>query len=199
MQPHTDFEQTDHETGFGTGLRAQLARHRGEPDDALAEPEGEAAPAVVEEPVEQPRTEEEELRLELEAALAREARLRAAFADEQARAQERVAELERALGEARASLEEAHSADAPPAGATARDVLRDRAERSADLLWRTFEVALEAVHADGRPDHATRMQAARAILGEAYAPDAPARVAEADLPVDELADLRARKAHQQPQ
>jgi hypothetical protein len=76
-----------------------------------------------------------------------------------------------------------------------RELLRARVELEAERLWRTFDDALEATAANGAPDYQTRLNAARALLAEAYAAgDSPAE----QTPVaDELAELRERKVVQQ--
>ena len=55
-----------------------------------------------------------------------------------------------------------------------RELLRERAELSADRLWSVFDAALDAGHADGDPDHMTRVSAVQALLSEAYARPAAA-------------------------
>jgi hypothetical protein len=195
MQPPLDSHVEDHETGFGTGLRAQLERRRGEPDGL----EDEVAPPEPLLPAEEP-PDLEALRRELEDALTREASLRRALADHSL-VLTRVTELEEELA---ARLEEVEllrrvaEVDRSHPDESARDFLRRRAERQAELVWQAFEGALAATTGDGAPDHRLRLDAARALLGEAYdstrsaaAPEHVRRQAE-----DELADLRARRAQQ---
>jgi hypothetical protein len=202
--PHEhDIHATEQETGFGTGLRRQLERRRGEPHDGLppieracAGPEQDAHDEAIEAAE---RYEADELRLELEAALSREARLRTALA-EQVQARERAEQLEPELAAARAELAELREAgsDAPVDG-TPREFLRDRAERHVEILWNVFEQGLEAVKPDGTPDFATRLEAARALLAEVNdVPDAGSDRSPVEIARDELAGRRARRAHQQP-
>src|SRR5204862_8231878 len=145
------------------------------------------------------RSEADELRLELEAALSREARLRTALA-EQAQARERGEYLERELAIVRAELAELHANRAlAPIDGTPREFLRDQAGRHVESLWSVFEQGLEAVRPDGTPDFATRLEAARALLAETY--DVPAETGDAaalEAARDELAGRRARRAQPQP-
>jgi chromosome segregation ATPase len=204
--PHEhDIPASEQETGFGTGLRRQLERRRGdyEPhdDEPFVEPEALEAAEVEHEDAEREneRSEADELRLELGAALSREARLRTALA-EQAQARERADHLERELEAARSelsALREAHAevlADVSP-----RRYLREQVERRVDALWSVFEQALDAVRPDGTPDFATRLEAARALLAEAYdVPDENGELPTVQTARDELAGRRARRAQQQP-
>jgi len=201
--PHeNDIHASDQETGFGTGLRRQLERRRGdydlhdivplEPRAVVAEDEDAPAEEVG-------RSEAEELRLELQAALSREARLRTALAEQsqaRERAEDLARELDRALAEV-AALKESQAqivADVSP-----RRFLREQVERHVDALWQVFEQALEAVHADGRPDYETRLDAARTLLAEAYdVPDENGELPAVQTARDELAGRRARRAQQQP-
>ncbi|HEX6702258.1 MAG TPA: hypothetical protein VF101_16140 [Gaiellaceae bacterium] len=203
--PHEhDIYANEQETGFGTGLRRQLERRRGEPHDgqppiepAFAEPEQDAHDEAIEAAE---RSEADELRLELEAALSREARLRTALA-EQAQAREGAEQLERELEVARAELAEVRETASamPAADGTPREFLRDRAERHVEILWNVFEQGLEAVKADGTPDFATRLDAARALLAEVNdVPDGSSDRSPVEIALDELAGRRARRAHQQP-
>jgi chromosome segregation ATPase len=204
--PHEhDIPANEQETGFGTGLRRQLERRRGdyEPHDGepFVEPEALEAAEVEHEEAEREneRSEADELRLELEAALSREARLRTALAD-QAQEREGADHLERELEAARselAALREAHAevlADVSP-----RRYLREQVERHVDALWSVFEQALDAVRPDGTPDFATRIEAARALLAEAYdVPDENGELPTVQTARDELAGRRARKAQERP-
>jgi hypothetical protein len=202
--PHeNDIHATDQETGFGTGLRRQLERRRGDHelhDDDPLEPEAIAA-AHDDPPVDDAgRSEADELRLELEAALSREARLRTALA-EQSQARERAEDLARELDRALAEVAalKAQRSDHQPVDASPRRFLREQVERHVDALWQVFEQALEAVHADGRPDYATRLDAARTLLAEAYdVPDENGELPAVQTARDELAGRRARRAQQQP-
>ena len=190
MQPPVE-PREDHETGFGTGLRAQLERRRGEPyevEDEVAF-SGSAAPA-------DGPSDLEVLRSELEDALAREASLRRALSDHSL-VLTRVAELEQALAARSEEVEllrRVAEATGPEPEENARDFLRRRVEREADLVWHAFEGALGATRDDGGADHRLRLDAARALLVEAYdraqpAPERVRRQAE-----DELAGLRERRA-----
>jgi hypothetical protein len=200
--PHEhDIPANEQETGFGTGLRRQLERRRGdahdgepiEPEAAEIEHDGE-----VEEPESEERSEADELRLELEAALSREARLRTALVDH-AQARDRAEQLVRELAAARAELAELRESHAIFAAANPRDFLRDQAERHVDTLWKVFEQGLEAVKPDGTPDFATRLDAARALLSEAYdVPDENGELPASQPARDELAGRRARRAQQPP-
>jgi hypothetical protein len=202
--PHeNDIYASDQETGFGTGLRRTLERRRGDHDlhDAgLLEPKtvvatDEDAPAE-----DAQRSEAEELRLELEAALSREARLRSALAEQsqaRERAEDLARELDRALAEV-AALEESQ-AQVVADDVSPRRFLREQVERHVDALWQVFEHALDAVHADGRPDYATRLDAARTLLAEAYdVPDENGELPAVQSARDELAGRRARRAQQHP-
>jgi hypothetical protein len=191
MQPPVDAHDEDHETGFGTGLRAQLERRRGDPyglEEEAAPPE-QAAPAA--EP-----PDLDALRRELEEALAREASLRRALADHSL-VLTRVTQLEEELAAREEEVEllrRVAEVSTPEPDESARDFLRRRAERQAELVWQAFQGALGATRGDGEPDHRLRLDAARALLVEAYdhtrsAPEHVRRQAE-----DELADLRERRA-----
>jgi hypothetical protein len=191
MQPPVDAHDEDHETGFGTGLRAQLERRRGDPYGLEDEPAPPEQAARADEP-----PDLEALRRELEDALAREASLRRALSDHSL-VLTRVKELEEEL-EARAEevelLRRVAEVGTPDPDESAREFLRRRAERQAELVWQAFQGALGATRADGHPDHRLRLEAARALLVEAYdrarpAPEHVRRQAE-----DELADLRERRA-----
>src|SRR5205823_9714551 len=96
-----------------------------------------------------------------------------------------------------AALREAHAevlADVSP-----RRYLRYQVERHVDALWSVFEQALDAVRPDGTPDFATRLEAARALLAEAYdVPDENGELPSVQTARDELAGRRARKAQQRP-
>jgi len=201
--PHeNDIHATEQETGFGTGLRRQLERRRGEHephDDDPFEPEALAADDEDAPAEDAQRSEADELRLELEAALSREARLRTALAEQsqaRERAEDLARELDRALAEV-AALKEQRAED--PVDVSPRRFLREQVERHVDALWQVFEQALEAVHADGRPDYATRLDATRTLLAEAYdVPDENGELPAVQTARDELAGRRARRTQQQP-
>jgi hypothetical protein len=198
--PRDVTEPNEHETGFGTGLRPRLERGR---VPAETEPQPEH-PAAAEDQADEERSEVEELWAELESALEREAGLRKAVA-EYGQLQARAADLEQALAvreselaELRALLEEETR---PQQDESARGYLRRQAEQHADLLWRAFADGLTALRSDGSTDFRVRLEAARSLLAEAYPESAPAeRVLspEQQAAQDELADLRARRAHNQP-
>jgi len=83
---------------------------------------------------------------------------------------------------------------------SARAYVRRRAEERGDQIWKALEAGLEATRPDGSPDFATRLAAATALLAEAYGEvQRPATLAPSAEAVasarDELAGLRARKAH----
>ena len=200
--PRDVTEPSDHETGFGTGLRPRLERRgRAQPhDEPQQAPDVEAEePAAAEE-----RSEVDELWAEFEAALEREASLRKALA-EHGQLQARTAELEQALAARETELAELQGVfedEARPQEGDAREYLRRRAEQHADLLWRSFQDGLTAIRTDGTPDYRMRLEAARVLLAEAYENGAAAPGPEqtpADVAPDELAGLRAlREAHRQP-
>jgi hypothetical protein len=181
MPDELDRDDVQAETGFGTGLRAHILGRHGD-EDELGEPAvAPAATAPAPEP-DPAATELEVMRVRLdrhEAALAdRERSLSvqaAALAAEAKRLAEQKAELEQHLN--------------------VRDLLRQRAEREVERLWRAFDDALEATRAGGEPDYEIRLSAARALLAEAYAVPGEAAEPGAELP-DELAVLRDRKVHQ---
>ena len=202
--PRDVTEPNDQETGFGTGLRPRLERRSGKPQ---SEPEGAAEQeasddVAVEEKPEGERTEVDELGLELESALEREAGLRKAVAD-YGQLQSRAADLEHALAVREAELAELrHLVDEetkPQNEENAREYLRRQAEQHADLLWRAFQDGLTALSSDGSADFQIRLEAARALLSEAYPETAPpprALSPEEQAAQDELAGLRARRAQQ---
>jgi hypothetical protein len=201
--PEDVTEPSDQETGFGTGLRPRLeGRRPGPKDEPEAAPADDAAPDEPEEkrPADAERAEVEELWAELESALEREAGLRKALA-EYGQLQARAAELEQALAVREAELAELRTLmDAetrPQQEESARDYLRRQAEQHADLLWRSFQDGLTALRSDGSADFRIRLEAARALLTEAYPESAPperALTAEQQAAQDELASVRARRA-----
>jgi hypothetical protein len=75
----------------------------------------------------------------------------------------------------------------------ARLFLAHRVEEHAESLWAVFADALAATTSDGRPDHRTRMLAARTLLAEALGPGAR-RQGKRPRVQDELAELRRRRA-----
>jgi len=151
------------ETGFGTGLLAHI--------EGTGEPE--AAPEQAAEPQSEPVAEREEDAAERERRLLeREVLLDAALR----RVAEREAELEAAAAAEQPSM--------PPRPVGL--MLRERAEREGERLWRAFDAALDATFADGRPDVRTRLEAAETLLAQL-------ELADAVMPPDELAlrrDLR---------
>ncbi|MGE5690109.1 MAG: hypothetical protein ACM33B_06100 [Pseudomonadota bacterium] len=158
---------------FGSGLRAYIGLghdeeppEHGEPSDAV----GGEAPAIEEDPRERELADRLSYLVVAEDALEERERL--------------VADREREL-EARESELAEHVLQA---GVDVRQFLRRRAEQQADGIWRRFDEALHATLADGSPDHAVRLAAARALLAESY--DAQGGVQELE---DELARLRARR------
>lgn len=206
--PRDVTEPNDQETGFGTGLRPRLERRRGGPADAAeAVPAGAEAsdePEAEQDPGEGERAEVEELWAELESALEREAGLRKALAD-YTQLQARAADLEQALAVREAELAELRALveeeTRPGQEESAREYLRRQAEQHADLLWRSFQDGLTALMSDGSADFRVRLEAARALLAEAYPESAPDRAGlspEEQAAQDELAGLRARRAYQQP-
>jgi hypothetical protein len=202
--PEDVTEPNDRETGFGTGLRPRLARRQGNWNDEA--PADETAPAEAEgkSPTEDAEpTEVDQLWAELESALERETGLRKALAEYGA-LQARAADLEQALVVRQAELAELRALveeeTRPRQEESARDYLRRQAEQNADLIWRSFQDALTALRSDGSVDFRLRLEAARALLAEAYpdsAPPAERLTAEQQAAVDELAGLRARRAYQQ--
>jgi hypothetical protein len=82
--------------------------------------------------------------------------------------------------------------DAPFLDREARLFLAHRVEEHAESLWAVFADALAATTADGRPDHRTRMLAARTLLAEALG-SAASRPGKRPRVKDELAELRRRR------
>jgi hypothetical protein len=206
--PRDVTEPSDHETGFGTGLRPRLERRRGGPsEEAEAAVADEAAPeeTEAEAQAEGERSEADELWAELEAARERETGLRKALA-EYSQLQTRAVELEQALAVREAELAELRAVvdeeTRPEQDESARQYLRRQAEQHADLLWRSFQDGLTALQSDGSADFRVRLEAARALLSEAYPESAPperrALTPEEKAAQDELASARARRANQQP-
>src|SRR5215216_4450265 len=50
----------------------------------------------------------------------------------------------------------------------ARQRLREEVEHEHELIWQGYREALEATHADGKPDYRTRVMARDALLAQAY-------------------------------
>ncbi|HVM16489.1 MAG TPA: hypothetical protein VM290_02805 [Gaiellaceae bacterium] len=167
----------EHETEFGTGLRAHLGlgglAHETAP--APAPPPRATGPDVgeLEERARALRAAAQELE-------ARERRL--------ARQQAELAAESQRLAEQQAALEQQLLTDPRPVPV----VLRERAEQHVERLWRSLFSALEATRPDGSADFATRVSAARALLAAAYGDGAPAAAPTGA--EDELALLRARRA-----
>lgn len=194
--PRDVIDPNDHETGFGTGLWPRLALGR-------AAPQEEPPPVTAPEEAAQ-RSEFDELWAELESALERETGLRKALA-EYGQLQARAAELERALAGREAELAELRAlvdeAARPKQEESARRYLRRQAEQNADLIWRSFQDGMTALRTDGSVDFRLRLEAARALLAEAYPESAPPERSlslEQQAAQDELAGLRARRANQPP-
>jgi hypothetical protein len=183
-----------HETGFGTGLRAHLGYGApAEPEVVEFEPEPRVFEPAVEalldsaewdsEPAHDPVpdvSEPEHHVRELEA-----------HATDLAEREQRLAELESEVDEESQRLA-ATDAMRNETRRPVREHLREYAEQYAERLVLTFEQALEATDHDGRPDFTTRLAALRLLLSESY--DAPAE--EASNPSraeDELAELRRRR------
>lgn len=183
MPDELDRDDLQAETGFGTGLRAHILGRHGDgvdgeepsaaPVPAAAPPEPDPDPAAAELAIMRVRLERQEAALaERERSLNVQA---AALAAEAKRLADEKAELEQHLN--------------------VRDLLRQRAEREIERLWRAFDDALEATRAGGEPDYEIRLSAARALLAEAYAVPGDAAADAVELP-DELAVLRDRKVQQ---
>jgi hypothetical protein len=154
---------------FGSGLRAHLGFEPEEPLELVPAP----APGPEPEPVRSPAEEELERRLEYLAAA------EAALLERE----QRLAEHEQAVAEAA----EKERLVAPAPGAPVADVLRQRAEEHADLLWRTFEDALSA------EDIELRLTAARTLIAAAYPAGIAPRTDTVEAVEDELARLRERR------
>ena len=147
------------ETGFGTGLLSHLERGRAPEEEAVAFVEPEVEPAPQPEPAPEFEGEPEPMPLPPAAVV------------EPVVVEPVVVEplpVERRL--------------------SMRALLRNRAEHEAERVWSAFDGALNATLPDGRPDHATRLAAAKALLTHVDAE------AAADAPFgDELAHRRARR------
>jgi type IV secretory pathway VirB10-like protein len=182
MKKHDDDRGAD----FGTGLRAHIER-RDAPDELLAdEPPAPAAP--------EPQPQKAKA-----AALEERIRELAAIEAELERRERRIAEKQASLtaAELRAAsavqAEQETLAEAPLVREhrSPVDLLRERAEQEAELLWRAFHDSLEATHPDGAPDFQTRLLAASELLAVTVTGD---RGGEAATPLaDELARMRERR------
>jgi hypothetical protein len=184
---------SDQETGFGTGLRRQLERRRTRPGEQQPEATAE------QEPADEERSEVEDLWAELEAAAEREASLRKVVAEHE-KLQARAADLEQALAVRESELNElrvlVEEETRPRNEESARHYLRRQAEHHADLIWQAFQDALTALRTDGSVDSRLRLEAARALLAEAYPESAPPEgslTPEQQAAQDELAGFRARR------
>jgi len=138
------------ESGFGTGLLAHLERGRPQPEQPTvpaAPPEPEASGVTPE-----PWLEPASLLAERERLLAEQAAmLEEAFAE--------LARREAALAVARETEERRPSRPLV-------ETVQANADGAAPRVWAAFADALEAELPDGRPDHATRITAAQALLAE---------------------------------
>jgi hypothetical protein len=177
------------ETWFGSGLRAHLGiRPTEEPAPAPSEP------AADPEPPRTPKITVPEAPAFDAVAAERARELREAELDLVERERRLTEEAER-IERARAELQRrAADVSAAERQLPIRDVLRERAERDTERLWRTIDEALEATFEDGRPDFHARLAAIKLLLGEAY-DDKPAAEAlpPRDEPEDELAARRAER------
>lgn len=203
-QMTNDFEGENRqtETGFGTGLRAHLGYDHApaEAEPSVAAPNDErveARPA-------RPRVSETELGQRtwmldaLEAELAERERILAQQSAVLAEQERALAEQARMVAEQQAQLEQVRDAASSDEGRrSVREVLRTRAEQHLERLWRSFEEALEATRADGRPDFEVRLSAARVLLDAASSePSAGHEASEQisdDVRPDELARRRLRR------
>jgi septal ring factor EnvC (AmiA/AmiB activator) len=178
------------ETWFGSGLRAHLGIRPGD-EPAPAEPELATEP----EPPAPPKITVPEPPSFDEAAAERTRKLREAeleLAERERRLNEEAERIERA----RTGLERrAAEISRAEAQLPVRDILRERAEREIDRLWRTIDDALEATFDDGKPDFHARLAAIKLLLGEAYddKPAAEALPPRDQQPEDELAARRAER------
>jgi hypothetical protein len=192
MNEHPSDEHS--ETWFGTGLRAHLGISSGEPAEPPAPAETPVAPDF------DPRRHE---LLALSAELDERARrLREGeqrLAERESAVSARHAELAREAEQLEITRAEIAARESRPAPddvrGPVREMLRMRAERETERLWRTIDQALEAVLEDGRPDYHARLAAVKLLLGEAYDPSATmdALPAPAEQPADELARRRAER------
>lgn len=155
---------------FGSGLRAHLGFEFAEPLALETPPPPEPVPE------QDPREQE----------LAQRLAFLAAAEDALAERERQIAEREERADQREAALDD-HEEAVQTAG-DVRRLLRHRAEQHADGVWRSFEEAMRATLADGAPDHAMRIAAARALLAEAYTEAGGAALE------DELAQLRARRS-----
>lgn len=177
------------ETWFGSGLRAHLGI-----EPPVEEPEPRTPAAAVERVVVPEPGDADLLEERLAAVAARERRLREAEQELEERGR-RLAEEEARVDRDRAELEARATAARLEGGAGVRDLIRDRAERETERLWRTIDEALEATFDDGRPDFHARLAAIKLLLGEAYGDKPAAEVLPPrdEQPEDELAARRAER------
>ena len=82
--------------------------------------------------------------------------------------------------------------DVLPVATDPHELLEHRAEQEAEALWDVFREALTATTSAGRPDHRTRLLAARTLLGEVGRVRGPVS-GRAPKVKDQLADLRRRR------
>lgn len=176
------------ETWFGSGLRAHLGIQPSD-EPAAVEPPDEAEPppapkiAVPEPPAFDAEAAERARRL-------RQAELE--LADRERALAEEAERIERTRAEVESREEEVARAERQ---LPVRDVLRERAERDTDRLWRTIDEALEATFDDGKPDFHARLAAIKLLLGEAYDDESAAEALppREQQPEDELAVRRAER------
>jgi hypothetical protein len=194
MTEHPSDEHS--ETWFGTGLRAHLGIGSVEPTEPSAP--AEQAPAAADVDLRRHELLAMSAELDERARRLREAERRLGEREETVSA--RDAELARKAERLEVTRAEIAARDSRAAGADdlrgpVREMLRTRAEREAERLWRTIEQALDAVLEDGRPDYHARLAAVKLLLGEAYDPGATmdALPLPADQPTDELARRRAER------
>jgi hypothetical protein len=164
------------ETGFGTGLLSHLERGRVPEDPPPVIPEAAAAA----QPQVRDGGSEEGVRANQEGPAAEAApQLEEEAPDESALPPPAAVEpvvVEPAAVERRPS--------------SMRALVRERAEREAERVWSAFAGALDATLPDGRPDYATRLAAAQALL------EVGGEAATGASQSDELAGRRARRGVQ---
>lgn len=176
------------DTWFGSGLRAHLGIQPTEeptPDEPSAAPQPPSTPKIT---VPEPPA--------FDAGAAERARKLRQAELELAERERRLAEEAERIEQARAELEtRAAEVTAAERQLPVRNVLRERAERETDRLWRTIDDALEATFEDGKPDFHARLAAIKLLLGEAYddATAAEALAPRGEHPADELAVRRAER------
>ena len=178
---------------FGTGLRA----HLGISETPVDEPPVLApAPVPAESPLPfYPATDDSfdlERRAQLVELQERELSERVRWLE--VREAELAAESERLEQEsARLAQRARRRVKRRAAGRPLRDVVRELAEERMDSVVLVFEEALEATLADGTPDLATRIAAARALLAVASGEPVEADGGTLESAGDELAELRKRR------